>query len=102
LDESDSAQQDVGPSKRRILVDTKLPRAGSPCLGFEQRHLPTSAPIDAARDTLAGDQRRFFHAIHRAAMRALDPDCFDTSGGRRRASVLPVKQEGEYFATDTR
>src|SRR5437762_1082825 len=86
LGECDATQKDIGPPQCGILVDAKFAHARSPGLGFEQRHLPTAASIDAASDTLIRDQCRLFHAIHWPAMRALDPDKLDTTHSRRRTS----------------
>ncbi len=80
--EPDSAEKDIRPAQRWILVDAKLVHARNPRLGFEQRHLPASASINTARHTLTCDQRRLRHAVHWPAMRALDPDSFDAAGDR--------------------
>jgi hypothetical protein len=89
--EPDAAKKDIGPPKRRIFLDAKFGHTRSPRLGIEKRYLATAAPADAACDTLARDQRRLFHAIHRTAVRALDPDFFDTSHNRRGASARTEK-----------
>ena len=54
-DEVDSTEKDICSPKGWISFHSKLCHARGPCLGIEQRHLSTPAPIDIARDTLSRD-----------------------------------------------
>ena len=92
VSEPHARQEKIGPAKHRILVHAKFRHALRPCLRLEQRDLPAAAPINTARNALPDDQRRLGGAIHRAAMRSLDPDRLDVPGDGRKASLArPMK-----------
>src|SRR5581483_7112797 len=64
---------------RWIEVIAALFDGVAPRFFADDRDLPPAALIGATFESASGDERRLIDAIHRAAMRALDPNCDNLS-----------------------
>src|SRR5215203_2389868 len=74
-----AAEEQVGATGGGVEVGVKLAHQSCPTLRLEQRHLTSTTAIDAADEPAFRLELRRLHPVHRATMRAFDPDRLEMS-----------------------